>query len=105
MGLRSVRNRHFGQTGYTRRAPLSAFIIAMALMIGGRANAQSTFGSFLGTVEDASGRAVAEATATLTNTGTAASKTVKTDKDGVYSFLDVETWCCNRAIRNASMSN
>jgi hypothetical protein len=29
------------------------------------------------------------ATATLTNTGTAASKTVKTDNEGVYSFLDV----------------
>ncbi len=65
-------------------------IVALTLMASGNAHAQSTFGSFLGTVEDASGHAVVDATATLANTGTAVSKTVKTDHDGVYSFLNVD---------------
>jgi hypothetical protein len=55
-----------------------------------RANAQSTFGSFLGTVVDPSGHAIAGATATLTNVGTAASRTATTDQDGAYSFLNVD---------------
>jgi len=70
--------------------------IGLLLMIGllitfsCRANAQSTFGSFLGTVTDPSGQMVVGATATLTNVGTAATETAKTDKEGTYSFLDVQ---------------
>lgn len=73
-------------------------IITLVLMLRCRADAQSTFGSFLGTVVDVSGQAVVDATATLTNTGTATSKTVKTDKDGVYSFLDVNPGTYNITV-------
>src|ERR1700753_1158974 len=69
---------------------LGVSIAAFAFMAVGNAHAQSTFGSFLGTVEDVSGHAVVGATATLTNIGTAASKTLKTDDQGVYSFLNVD---------------
>src|SRR6185437_13379208 len=88
MNLSDVRN-HTIEQAYRVRDLLGLSIVALALMASGYAHAQSTFGSFLGTVEDASGHAVAGATATLSNTGTAASKTVKTDDEGVYSFLDV----------------
>ena len=44
----------------------------------------------LGTVSDPSGQMVVGATATLTNLGTAATTTAKTDKEGTYSFLNVE---------------
>jgi hypothetical protein len=89
MNLSDVRNYTIDQA-YRLRNLLGVGIVALALMASGNAYAQSTFGSFLGTVEDASGHAVVGATATLTNTGTTASKTVKTDDDGVYSFLNVD---------------
>jgi Carboxypeptidase regulatory-like domain/TonB dependent receptor len=65
-------------------------IIGLAVIFSCKANAQSTFGTYLGTVTDPSGQMLVGATATLTNTGTGASTTVKTDKEGTYSFLNVE---------------
>jgi hypothetical protein len=51
---------------------------------------QSTFGSFVGTVKDASGDVVNAATIVLTNTGTAAKRSVPTDSSGSFSFVNVE---------------
>jgi hypothetical protein len=51
--------------------------------------AQSTFGSFVGTVKDSSGALVPGATVTLTNAGTGAERTVTTDQHGDYSFLNL----------------
>jgi hypothetical protein len=51
--------------------------------------AQSTFGSLSGTVTDASGAAVAGASVTLTNEGTASSQTLSTNADGLYSFVNL----------------
>jgi hypothetical protein len=65
-------------------------LLGMVVMFNCRANAQSTFGTFLGTVTDPSGQVLTDATATLTNTGTGATTTAKTDKEGTYSFLNVE---------------
>jgi hypothetical protein len=65
-------------------------MLGLVLILSCGANAQSTFGSFLGTVTDPSGQMLVGATATLTNLGTAATTTVKTDKEGTYSFLNVE---------------
>ncbi len=89
MNLSGVR-KHTIEHAHRLRDLLGLIIVALALMASGNAYAQSTFGSFLGTVEDVSGHAVVGATATLTNTGTAASKTLKTDDQGAYSFLNVD---------------
>jgi hypothetical protein len=51
--------------------------------------AQSTFGSIVGTIKDKSGALVPGASVTLTNTGTAAAKTIKSDEHGDYSFLNL----------------
>jgi hypothetical protein len=51
--------------------------------------AQSTFGSIVGTVKDASGALVPGASVKLTNSGTGAERTVITDQHGDYSFLNL----------------
>jgi hypothetical protein len=53
-------------------------------------SAQSTFGSILGTVTDASGSLIPGAKVTLVNTGTAAARTVITSKSGEYSFVNID---------------
>ena len=51
--------------------------------------AQSTQGTILGTVLDASGAVVPNAAVTVTNTDAGVSRTVKTDKSGNYEVLDL----------------
>src|SRR6201987_1990043 len=51
--------------------------------------AQSTFGSISGSVTDASGAAMPDATVTLTSSATAAKQTVTSGPDGLYSFVDL----------------
>ncbi len=51
--------------------------------------AQSTFGSISGSVTDASGAAMPDATATLTNSATETKQTVTTGPDGLYSFVNL----------------
>jgi hypothetical protein len=62
----------------------------MAALSLSSALAQSTFGTFLGTVKDPSGSVVAECTITLTNTGTAAQRSTITDKEGNYVLVNLE---------------
>ena len=52
--------------------------------------AQTTFGSFVGTVHDPSGGIVTECVVTLTNMGTSARRSVVTDKDGNYVLVNLE---------------
>src|SRR3984885_5886804 len=51
--------------------------------------AQSTFGSIVGTVKDSSGAVIPGATVMLTNSGTAAQRTVITDQHGDYSLVNL----------------
>src|ERR1700678_3171186 len=51
--------------------------------------AQSTFGSIVGTVKDSSGALIPGASVRLTNTGTAAERTVTSDQHGDYSFINL----------------
>jgi hypothetical protein len=51
--------------------------------------AQSTFGSIVGTVKDSSGAVIPGATVMLTNSGTAAQKTVITDQHGDFSLVNL----------------
>jgi hypothetical protein len=52
--------------------------------------AQSTFGSFVGTVRDPSGGFVADCIVTLINTGTSVRRSTVTDKDGNYVLVNIE---------------
>jgi hypothetical protein len=52
--------------------------------------AQSTFGSFVGTVKDPSGSVVAGGNVTLKNTGTDAERTTTTDQTGSYVVVNIE---------------
>src|SRR5581483_12242905 len=51
--------------------------------------AQTTFGSILGNVTDQTGAALAGTTVTLTNTGTSDQRTVQTDANGNYQFVNL----------------
>src|ERR1700756_5294864 len=66
-------------------------VLATALFLGCcfTARGQSTFGSISGTVMDASGAAVSNAQATLTNVATGARETFTTGPDGLYSFVNL----------------
>ena len=74
----------------TLKNVLKCLVIAASLVICGPAEAQSTFGSILGTVKDASGNIVTGATIALRNTGTGFERSANTDESGAYSFLSVE---------------
>ena len=60
-------------------------MIFAALCLGQKTFGQAT-GSFLGTVTDKSGSAIAGATVTVTSQGTGASRDTKTDESGHYIF-------------------
>ncbi len=69
-----------------------ALALSVGLLVGAsdiRLAAQGTTGTILGTVTDASGGTVPEATVTLTNTGTNATQTVVSDAQGRYRFPDL----------------
>jgi hypothetical protein len=62
----------------------------VALNITASAWAQSTFGSFTGTVKDQSGSIVANCKVTITNAGTGATRTTLTDSSGSYVVVNME---------------
>src|SRR6516225_12481514 len=51
--------------------------------------AQTTFGSITGNVTDSSGAAVANTEVVLTNLGTNERRTVTTNADGLYNFVNL----------------
>ncbi len=61
----------------------SAFLLFIAATAS---NAQTTFGSIVGTVADASSSAIASATVELTNLGTNEKRTSVTNSEGLYQF-------------------
>lgn len=66
-------------------------LAALAIALSGPAAwAQSTFGSFIGTVTDPSGAVVPGATVTVTNTGTEAMRSVTTSADGTYQIANLD---------------
>jgi len=68
----------------------SAFVLCLAILIAPRLQAQSTFGSILGTVHDASGAVIPGATVTLLNTGTSAQRVVTSDAAGNFLFSNID---------------
>lgn len=69
-----------------RKVPL---VLGLA-MFAAAAYGQSTFGTVLGTVKDASGSVIAKATVELVNQGTNAVRSAVTGDSGSYQFVDVE---------------
>jgi hypothetical protein len=63
--------------------------VAIALLPSTAIHAQTFFGSIVGTVSDAGGAVISDATVTATNLGTNETKTVKTDAAGNYRFVNL----------------
>lgn len=67
-----------------RFTPCLAWLLLVATVHG-----QTFFGSVVGTIADASGAAVPQATVTIINTGTAERRTMQTDGSGNYQFVNL----------------
>lgn len=66
-----------------------ALSLTLLALLAPIANAQNTYGSITGSVQDSSGAALADAQVTLTNMGTAEKRTQQTGSDGLYSFVNL----------------
>ena len=75
---------------FSARIVLSAALAALTLFFSVAGLAQSTFGSFVGTVRDPSGAVVANCTVSVLNTGTSARRTTTTDQNGSYVLVNLE---------------
>ncbi len=60
------------------------------LLIGSAAQAQSTFGTVLGTVKDPSGGVIPKAKVELINQGTNASREAESSANGAYQFVNID---------------
>jgi hypothetical protein len=65
-------------------------LLVLVLCIASSVHAQSTFGSIVGTVRDASGAVVPGAIVTATSKGTSAQRTVKSDGSGDFTLSNIE---------------
>jgi carboxypeptidase family protein len=72
----------------------SAILTFLMLIFVPGLRAQSTFGTILGTVHDSSGAVIPGATVTLSNSGTAAQRSLTSDSSGnfVFSNIDIGTY-------------
>lgn len=68
---------------------LSALFFSAVLAFSGLSSGQSATTSLRGTISDAKGAVVSGATIVLSNQDTAFSRTMKTDDQGIYQFLEV----------------
>ena len=66
-----------------------ALSLPLLALLAPIANAQTTYGSVTGSVQDSSGAAITDAQVTLTNTGTGEKRTQQTGPDGLYSFVNL----------------
>lgn len=75
-----------------KRAHCLCFLIPALLCLAvavSSLNAQTTFGSIVGTVSDPSGAAIGNTPVTLTNLGTTEKRTEITNSDGLYQFVNL----------------
>ena len=69
---------------------VACLLFATCLAVARPLAAQSTFGTILGTVRDASGALVPGAQLTLLNTGTQGARSATTDGSGDYAFRNID---------------
>jgi hypothetical protein len=69
-----------------RRAVVAICALVLAFGVFTRCNAQTTYGSIVGTARDTSGAVIVGAKVTVTNVGTAVKTTQETNGVGAYSF-------------------
>ena len=96
--------------GYTANLVRVAFAAVLSLiLIAGLSLAQTPTGEITGTVSDSTGGVVPDANVTVTNTGTGAQRSAKTNDSGIYDFaaltpgtynLKIEKEGFNSEIRN-----
>src|SRR5438034_7673375 len=73
----------------SRRSLTVALFVAFVLSTCSFLQGQSTYGAITGSVTDPSGAAITDAKVTLTNLGTAETRTQPTSADGLYSFVNL----------------
>src|SRR5438094_71303 len=73
----------------SRRSLTVALFVAFVLSTCSFLQGQSTYGAVTGSVTDPSGAAITDAKVTLTNLGTAETRTQPTSADGLYSFVNL----------------
>jgi len=84
--------KNFSLPGCCRGWCLTRWIAVFCALtiLSGWLQAQSTFGTILGTVRDTTGAVVAGAQVTLTDEGTGAKRTLVTNETGSFAFKNVE---------------
>src|SRR5579864_7393036 len=80
----------YPQRGWRRFASEVAVAALGVLLLCSLANAQSTFGTVLGTVKDPSGSVIPKAKIQLINTGTNALRETETNSNGTYQFNNID---------------
>src|SRR5205823_3641354 len=77
--------------GYMKSRRVFAAVLSVAFLFSTCSflQGQSTYGAITGLVTDPSGAAITDAKVTLTNTGTAETRTQPTNADGLYSFVNL----------------
>jgi len=84
-----MKDMHEFSTKHSLLFALSSGLLCCLLFLCGRASAQYTTGTILGTLLDPSGAVIPGATVTATNLDTAFSRTVKTDETGKYILVNM----------------
>jgi hypothetical protein len=80
---------------------ISALAACLLFFFAPHLESQSTFGTILGVVQDASGAVVPGATVTLMNTGTTAQRVVTSDASGNFTFSNIDVGKYSIAISAA----
>ena len=79
--------KHHDRVGYFQVCLAALLLAVCAFSL--TASAQSFRGSIIGTVNDPSGAAIAQATVTAKNTATGLTRTTQTSSDGTYSLPEL----------------
>ena len=77
------------QYGFIARCAVALACLLACALVTAPLGAQSFFGSIVGTVTDSTGAVVANASVTLTNTGTSEKKAAPSDANGNYQFMNL----------------
>src|SRR3982751_5607749 len=86
-GNKNIGKPYGGKMSHFRSFQLLSIGVVIALTFSVPTQAQSVYGTIAGTVTDASGAAIADATVTLTNLGTSEKHSMQSGASGEYTFV------------------